>query len=100
MTPISRARYKVFAFWAAISLAFPPLASAAGLLDTLKEGFVPSRKEQATTSAGTRAIEEGEDTTSMKTDWDAVKRIEAYRVDPKKIRSFIEEGNLSPEKKP
>ena len=36
----------------------------------------------------------------MKTDWDAVKKIEAYRVDPKKVRSFIEEGNLSPEKKP
>ena len=97
---MSKVRYRIFACWAAFSLAFPSLVSAAGLLDTLKEGFIPSRKEQATTSAGTRAIEEGEDTTSMATDWDAVKKIDGYRVDPKKIRSFIKEGNLSPEKKP
>jgi hypothetical protein len=100
MTPSSRARNRIFAFWAAFSLAFPSFVSAAGFLDTLKEGFIPSRKEQATTSAGTRAIEEGEDTTSMATDWDAVKKIDGYRVDPRKIRSFIEEGKLSPEKKP
>ena len=100
MTPISRARYKIIAFWAAFSLAFPPLASAAGLLDTLKEGFVPSRKEQATTSAGTRAIGKDTDVTNLATDWDAVEKIDGYSVDPKKIRAFIEEGNLSPEKKP
>jgi hypothetical protein len=100
MTRISKSRHRIFAFWAAFSLAFPSLVSAAGLLDSLKEGFIPSRKEQATTSAGTRAIEEGEDTTSMATDWDAVKKIDGTRVDPRKIRSFIEEGNLSPEKKP
>ena len=99
MTPIRKVRHRIFAFGAVISLAFPSLASA-GLLDTLKEGFVPSRKEQATTSAGTRAIEEGEDSTSMATDWDAVRKIDAYRVAPGKVRSFIEEGKLSPEKKP
>jgi len=99
MKPIRKVRHRLFAFGAAVSLAFPSIASA-GLLDTLKEGFVPSRKEQATTSAGTRAIEEGEDTTSMATDWDAVKKIDGYRVDPKKVRSFIDEGKLSPEKKP
>jgi hypothetical protein len=100
MTPSSRARNRIFAFWAAFSLAFPSFVSAAGFLDTLKEGFIPSRKEQATTSAGTRAIEEGEDTTSMATDWAAVRKIDGYRVDPGKVRSFIEEGKLSPEKKP
>jgi hypothetical protein len=36
----------------------------------------------------------------MATDWEAVRKIDGYRVDPAKIRSFIEEGSLSPEKKP
>ena len=100
------------ALWAILLLLVPALVDA-GLWDSvkdkakdpgklLKEGVgMRGAQDQTTDSTAARGIEEEEPGAGRyQRDPEAVARIEKQTVSPEEIRTFVKEGNLSPEKKP
>ncbi len=74
--------------------------SGGGLFDSLKKGFLGSRQSEMTAAAGSRGLGEEGGKEGGTADAGAVTKMEQYTVGADRIRRFISEGGLKPEKTP